>query len=168
MFFGDQHKTITSCYEMLSRKVCEKYQLTQMEYDILILLHNNPRHNTAAEIVKIRKSTKSHVSSSLKNLESRGLVKRVQSTDNKKHIEIVLLEAAIPIIEDGIKVQNEFAKTVLQGLTQEERRLCTEVFFKICKKNLFSWNFCCIIFAGANSRAKRIELDKVRTPKAFG
>ena len=104
-----------------------------MEYDILIFLHNNPRHNTAAEIVKIRKSTKSHVSSSLKNLESRDLVKRVQSTDNKKHIEIVLLEAAIPIIEDGIKVQNEFAKTVLQGLTQEERRICTEVFNKICK-----------------------------------
>ena len=127
MFFGDQHKTITSCYEMLSRKVCEKYQLTQMEYDILIFLHNNPRHNTAAEIVK------SHVSSSLKNLASRGLVKRVQSTDNKKHIEIVLLEAAIPIIEDGIKVQNEFAKTVLQGLTQEERRICTEIFNKICK-----------------------------------
>ena len=127
MFFGDQHKTITSCYEMLSRKVCEKYQLTQMEYDILIFL------NTAAEIVKIRKSTKSHVSSSLKNLASRGLVKRVQSTDNKKHIEIVLLEAAIPIIEDGIKVQNEFAKTVLQGLTQEERRICTEIFNKICK-----------------------------------
>ena len=133
MFFWDQHKTISSCYEMLSRKVCEKYQLTQMEYDILIFLHNNPRHNTAAEIVKIRKSTKSHVSSSLKNLESRGLVKRVQSTDNKKHIEIVLLEATIPIIEDGIKVQKEFAKTVLQGLTQEERRICTEVFNKICK-----------------------------------
>ena len=98
MFFGDQHKTITSCYEMLSRKVCEKYQLTQMEYDILIFLHNNPRHNTAAEIVKIRKSTKSHVSSSLKNLESRGLVKRVQSTDNKKHIEIVSPPANTPLL----------------------------------------------------------------------
>ena len=133
MFFWDQHKTITSCYEMLTRKVCEKYQLTQMEYDILIFLHNNPQHNTAAEIVKIRKSTKSHVSSSLKNLENRGLVERIQSADNKKHIEIVLLEKAVPIIEDGIKVQKEFAKTVLQGLTQEEKRICTEVFNKICK-----------------------------------
>ena len=133
MFFWDQHKTITSCYEMLTRKVCEKYQLTQMEYDILIFLHNNPRHNTAAEIVKIRKSTKSHVSSSLKSLESRGLVERVQSTDNKKHIEIVLLEKAVPIIEDGIKVQKEFAKTLLQGLSEEEKRICVEVFNKICK-----------------------------------
>ena len=133
MFFWDQHKTISSCYEMLSRKVCEKYQLTQMEYDILIFcitIHGIIRQR---RLSKIRKSTKSHVSSSLKNLESRDMVKRVQSTDNKKHIEIVLLEAAIPIIEDGIKVQNEFAKTVLQGLTQEERRICTEVFNKICK-----------------------------------
>lgn len=133
MFFWDQHKTITSCYEMLTRKVCEKYQLTQMEYDILIFLHNNPQHNTAAEIVKIRKSTKSHVSSSLKNLENRGLVERSQSADNKKHIEIVLLEKAVPIIEDGIKVQKEFAKTLLQGLSEEEKRICVEVFNKICK-----------------------------------
>lgn len=133
MFFWDQHKTITSCYEMLTRKVCEKYQLTQMEYDILIFLHNNPQHNTAAEIVKIRKSTKSHVSSSLKNLESRGLVERSQSADNKKHIEIVLLEKAVPIIEDGITVQKEFAKTLLQGLTDEEKRICVEVFNKVCE-----------------------------------
>lgn len=133
MFFWDQHKTITSCYEMLTRKVCEKYQLTQMEYDILIFLHNNPQHNTAAEIVKIRKSTKSHVSSSLKNLENSGLVERIQSADNKKHIEIVLLEKAVPIIEDGIKVQKEFAKTLLQGLSEEEKRICVEVFNKICK-----------------------------------
>lgn len=133
MFFWDQHKTITSCYEILTRKVCEKYQLTQMEYDILIFLHNNPQHNTAAEIVKIRKSTKSHVSSSLKNLENRGLVERIQSADNKKHIEIVLLEKAVPIIEDGIKVQKEFAKTLLQGLSEEEKRICVEVFNKICK-----------------------------------
>lgn len=133
MFFWDQHKTITSCYEMLTRKVCEKYQLTQMEYDILIFLHNNPQHNTAAEIVKIRKSTKSHVSSSLKNLENRGLVERIQSVDNKKYIEIVLLEKAVPIIEDGIKVQKEFAKTLLQGLTEEEKRICIEVFNKVCE-----------------------------------
>lgn len=68
--------------------------LTQMEYDILMFLHNNPQHNTAAEIVKVRKSTKFHVSTSLKNLENEGLIERIQSEDNKKHIEIVLLDKA--------------------------------------------------------------------------
>ena len=115
MFFWDQHKTITSCYEKVTGSVCEKYQLTHMEYDILMFLHNNPQHNTAAEIVKVRKSTKSHVSSSL------------------KHIEIVLLNKADLIIEDGIKAQKEFAKIALDGLTMEEKRICKEVFHKICE-----------------------------------
>ena len=105
MFFWDQHKTISSCYEMLSRKVCEKYQLTQMEYDILMFLHNNPKHNTAADIVKIRKSTKSHVSTSLKALENKGLIERIHSARNKKHIEIVLLDKAEIIVETGLNMQ---------------------------------------------------------------
>lgn len=133
MFFWDKHKTITTCYELLSSKVCDEYGLTQMQYDILMFLYNNPQHNTAADIVKIRKSTKSHVSASLKGLEDRGLIKRLQSVENKKHIEIVLLEKAMPIIEDGIKAQKDFASNVLSGLTNEEKRICMSVFDKICR-----------------------------------
>ncbi len=133
MFFWDKHKTITTCYELLSSKVCDEYGLTQMQYDILMFLYNNPQHNTAADIVKIRKSTKSHVSTSLKGLEDRELIKRLQSTENKKHIEIILLENAMPIIEDGIKAQKDFASNVLSGLTNEEKRICMSVFDKICR-----------------------------------
>ncbi len=132
MFFWDKHKTITSCYEILAKDVCDRYQLTQMEYDILMFLHDNPQHNTAADIVKVRKSTKSHVSTSLKRLESRGLIKRIQSTSNKKHIEIVLLSEAEQIIDAGIEVQKQFAKNVLSGLTEEEKHICISVFNKIC------------------------------------
>ena len=132
MHFWDKHKTITSYYELLSGRVCDEYGLTQMEYDILMFLHNNPQHNTAAEIVKVRKSTKSHVSISLKNLENKGLVERIQSETNKKHIEIVLLDKAELIVEAGINAQKEFAQDVLSGLTEEEKRMCINVFNKIC------------------------------------
>ena len=132
MYFWDKHKTITSYYELLSSRVCDRYGLTQMEYDILMFLHNNPQHNTAAEIVKVRKSTKSHVSISLKNLESKGLVERIQSETNKKHIEIVLLDKAELIVQAGINAQKEFAQDVLSGLTEEEKRMCINVFNKIC------------------------------------
>lgn len=132
MYFWDKHKTITSYYELLSGRVCDQYGLTQMEYDILMFLHNDPQHNTAAEIVKVRKSTKSHVSISLKNLESKGLVERIQSETNKKHIEIVLLDKAELIVEAGINAQKEFAQDVLSGLTEEEKRMCINVFNKIC------------------------------------
>ena len=132
MYFWDKHKTITSYYELLSGEVCERYELTQMEYDILMFLHNNPQHNTAAEIVKVRKSTKSHVSTSLKKLENKGLVERIQSEDNKKHIEIFLLDKAEEIVEAGINAQKQFAQNVLKGLTEEEKYMCINVFDKIC------------------------------------
>ena len=80
MYFWDKHKTITGYYELLSAEVCDRYGLTQMEYDIRMFLHNNPQHNTATEIVKVRKSTKSHVSTSLKNLENEGLIERIQTS----------------------------------------------------------------------------------------
>lgn len=132
MYFWDKHKTITSYYELLSGMVCDQYELTQMEYDILMFLHNNPQHNTAADIVRIRKSTKSHVSSSLKKLEDRGLIERKQSEENKKHIEIVLLDAAELIVEAGINAQKQFAQNVLSGLTEEEKHICINIFDKIC------------------------------------
>ena len=132
MYFWDQHKTITSYYELLSSGICDRYGLTQMEYDILMFLHNNPQLNTAAEIVKVRKSTKSHVSTSLKSLENNGLIRRIQSEDNKKHIEIVLLDKAEIIVKAGINAQKQFAKDVLSGLTEEEKHMCIDVFDKIC------------------------------------
>lgn len=132
MYFWDKHKTVTSYYEVLSGEVCDRYGLTQMEYDILMFLHNNPQHNTAAEIVKIRKSTKSHVSTSLKKLEEKGLVERIQSEDNKKHIEIVLLDKAKLIVEAGINAQKQFAQNVLSGLTEDEKHICINIFDKIC------------------------------------
>ena len=132
MYFWDKHKTITSYYELLSGKVCDKYELTQMEYDILMFLHNNPQNNTAAEIVKIRKSTKSHVSTSLKNLENKKLIERKQSEENKKHVEIFLLDKAELIVEEGINAQKQFAQNVLSGLTDEEKDMCIRVFDKIC------------------------------------
>ena len=127
MYFWDKHKTITSYYELLSGKVCDKYELTQMEYDILMFLYNNPQNNTAAEIVKIRKSTKSHVSTSLKNLENKKLIEK-----NKKHVEIFLLDKAELIVEEGINAQKQFAQNVLSGLTEEEKDMCLRVFNKIC------------------------------------
>ena len=132
MYFWDKHKTITSYYELLSGKVCDKYELTQMQYDILMFLHNNPQNNTAAEIVKIRKSTKSHVSTSLKNLENKKLIERKQSEENKKHIEIFLLDKAELIVGEGINAQKQFAQNVLSGLTEEEKDMCIRVFNKIC------------------------------------
>lgn len=130
--FWDQHKAITRYYEFLMSYVCEKYRLRQMEFDILMFLHNNPEFNTAADIVKARKSTKSHVSTSLQTLEDRRLIERIVDDDNKRRVEIRLLPSADSIIADGKKAQKQFRDDVLDGMSLEEMKACKEIFDKIC------------------------------------
>ena len=132
MHFWDRHRTITGYYESLARSICDKYDLTQMEYDILMFLYGNPEFNTAADIVRIRKSTKSHVSTALKSLESKGLVEKEQSASNKKHIEIFVTQSAKSIIYEGIDTQKRFAHDVLKGFSDEEITAFKNIFEKIC------------------------------------
>lgn len=131
MHFWDEHKTITRYYEMKVSGVCEKYQLRQLEYDILMFIYNNPEYNTAADIVRIRKSTKSHVSISLKVLEDRGFIERRVDKYNKKHVTIHLLQLANEVIEDGIWAQKEFAQDMFEGLSEEEIKVFMNVFQKV-------------------------------------
>lgn len=133
MYFWDQHKTITLYYEMLIASTCDKYNLKKMEYDILMFLYHNPEYNTAADIVRIRKSTKSHVSTALKVLEDRGYITKKINENNKKRVELFLEDSANEIVKEGLNVQNQFAHDMLQGLTDEEIKVCRNVFEKICR-----------------------------------
>ena len=119
MHFWDQHKTITRYYEILMSSVCEKYQLKHLEYDILMFLHNNPQYRTAADIVRVRKSTKSHVSTSLKTLEDRGFIAKKTEPANE-------------IVRDGLLAQRQFAEQMLLGLTPEDIAVCKRVFQQVC------------------------------------
>ena len=68
----------------------------------------------------------------MKDLENNGLIRKIQSEDNKKHIEIVLLDKAELIVEAGINAQKQFAQNVLSGLTEDEKHICINIFDKIC------------------------------------
>ena len=133
MHFWDQHKTITRYYEILMSSVCEKLcSNLHRSKTILMFLHNNPQYRTAADIVRVRKSTKSHVSTSLKTLEDRGFIAKKTDPVNKKHIELDLLEPANEIVRDGLLAQRQFAEQMLRGLTPEDIAVCKRVFQQVC------------------------------------
>lgn len=104
-----------------------------MEYDILMFLYHNPEYTTASDIVRIRKSTKSHVSTALKVLEDWGYITKRTNKKNKKRVELFLEDSANGIVKEGLNLQNQFAHDMLQGLTEEEIKVCKTVFEKICR-----------------------------------
>ena len=113
---------------MLHFSHCEKENLVIL---MMRVRQNNPAYNTAADIVRIRKSTKSHVSTSLKVLEDSGFIERRVDKDNKKHVTIHLLQLANEVIEDGIWAQKEFAQDMFEGLSEEEIKVFMNVFQKV-------------------------------------
>lgn len=133
MIFWEKQKVIGSLYCKLTKPICEKYGLTQIEYDAIMFLHNNPQYKTAADIVKIRKLTKSHVSLGITHLEKKGYISKRYSNDNKKSVILDITAAAKDFISDGEKVQRLFGKIILGGFSENEKDLCRDMFFRMCE-----------------------------------
>ena len=107
-------------YERTVMPVCREFGLTYMEFTVLMFLVNNPQYDTAAQIVKIRRLAKSHVSISVKGLQERGFVKGLYFPGNQKTLHLQVTEAADPIIEAGLAAQREFGTILARGFTPEE------------------------------------------------
>ena len=127
MFFWDQHKTITSCYELFTRKVCDRYQLTQMEYDILMFLHNNPKHNTAADIVKIRGIKANLVSLHVERMVQEGYLERREVPGDRRKTELICTRKAEHVWRQGCEIQKTFIETLFSGVPAESRKIFEQV-----------------------------------------
>lgn len=131
MQFWERNKSITTFYESCTKSVREYFDLTQMQFDVLMFLHNNPQFHTAAEIVKLRRLTKSHVSAALRDLEERGLISTTHTQQNRKSRHIALMDPAREICVAGLRAQEAFGRQLLHGFSQDEMELCRTLFLRM-------------------------------------
>lgn len=130
--FWDKHKTITRYYETLARAVCERWRLTQMEYDVIMFLHAHPQLNTAADMVRERKLTKSHVSAALATLEQRGYIAKKRTDTNKRRVELFLQDNATDVVHAGMQAHRQFVRTVINGISKDDFAAFQRVFDAMC------------------------------------
>ncbi|MDE6053723.1 MAG: MarR family transcriptional regulator, partial [Lachnospiraceae bacterium] len=116
----EHQNAIKTLYAKCVGAVCEKYQISRMELDILLFLANNPRYDTATDIVEIRYLSKSQVSGAIKLLEERNWIEKIYTGDNRKTAHLKICEGASAVVADGKGAQEEFLAVMLQGFTQEE------------------------------------------------
>ena len=133
MNFWENRKVFAVLYDSKIKGICEKNKLTQMEYEILMFLYQNPHHNTATDIINLRRLTKSHVSSALKSLEEKEYINRYFETNNSKTIYIELTPLSEPIVKKGLRVQKDFLESLFDGFSEEEKRMCRTFFERICE-----------------------------------
>ena len=132
MVFWERFREISSFYLRCTKPVCERHGLTQMEFDILMFFRNYPQYDTAADLVRVRMLTKSHVSSSLQSLKERGLIAASRHGGNRKTVHLTLTPAAAAITSEGKEAQAKFRECLFRDFTQEEGELFQSMFFRIC------------------------------------
>ena len=106
---------------------------TPMEQDRRLFLHNNPGSATAAEAVRLRQWTKSHVSAAVHSLKVRGLLSAAHMEGNRKTLRLTPLPAAESILQEGREAQCAFFQAMRRDFTGPEERALEDILKKIAR-----------------------------------
>ena len=124
---------LKEAYDRTLDPVAQRWRLTRMELDLLLFLANNPAHNTAAEAVRLRQWTKSHVSAAVHALQDKGLLSAVHPEGNRKTLLLTPLPAAGELIRDGQKAQRTFFQDMRRDFTPSEEQALEAILKKIAR-----------------------------------
>lgn len=132
-YMWERQSAIKTLYARCVDNVCEKHNITRIELDILLFLANNPRYDTATDIVEIRYLSKSQVSAAIKHIEACGYIRKEYTQNNRKTAHLRICGAAEEIVADGRTAQKNFFDIMMRGISQEERenmRRCMDRIFE--------------------------------------
>ena len=126
--FLTMRQVLYHLYMSLFEEMQRKYDLTQMEINILLRLANNPQLDTAAQLLEAGKLSKSQVSMAVDHLVRADFLQRRMEG---RRIHLQLKPAALEIVEEGKKRQRIFGDAVLHGISEDERNQLNNLMVRI-------------------------------------
>ena len=122
---------LMDAYHTVLAPLCEQTQLPPAAVDILLFLANNPGHNTAAAVCRMRGLKPGIVSFHVDRLVTEGYLLRQGVPGDRRKTMLLCTEKAAPIIAQGRVLQHSFAEQLASGLSEEDLahfRRCIAVF----------------------------------------
>ena len=120
--YFEHYAAVEALYEKFTAPVCQRFDLTSMEFTVLMFLANNPKFDTAAQIVRYRHLTKSHVSITIHSLQNSGLLQGHNDPSDRRIFRLSVTQAAAPIIRAGREIQQAFSRCLFADFSPEEQR----------------------------------------------
>ena len=115
-----QAKRFMDAYDAAMQPLSREFALPQTAAEILLFLANNPENATAKDICAMRHFKPGIVSLHVDTLATLGLLERRSVPGDRRKLRLVPTEKAAPIITRGRTMQEAFAQTLAQGLTEED------------------------------------------------
>lgn len=126
-------------YNTMFKPLLSRYDITQVEIDILAFLYNNPEYKYASDIVKIRCINKGQASIAIDKLVEKGLLQRQADPQCRRCNLLLLTEASHELIAQIKAVQTQFKKKIYHEIADSDK----EKFDQILKQmylNLGGYN----------------------------
>ena len=121
------------------KKLCEiqfeelrkKYELRQVELEILYYIGNSSALQIAREIVNNWNYSKSHVSKCIDHLCSRGYLKTITDSNDHRRVILQVTKEGREVIAQVSREKGKIAEILYDGVTPEEQEVLKKVFHKI-------------------------------------
>ncbi|MGN8887806.1 MarR family winged helix-turn-helix transcriptional regulator [Blautia sp. HCP28S3_G10] len=128
-------RKMSLAYNKTCKSLCQQLNIPQTAFDILMFLANNPDYKSARDIVEVRKLKANLVSVNVDKLVRDGYLERNSVEGDRRKTELLCTKKALPVIEQGKKLQHDFMEKTLTGISYDQRALLTEILDSI-EKNL--------------------------------
>ena len=122
---------MTKAYHVMLTPLCKEAGLPPLALDILLFLANNPEHNTAKDICRMRGHKSGIVSVHVERLVNDGLLERREMPGDRRQTRLVCTERAQDIITRGREIQWKFGLRLMEGISKEDHEIMRRCFEKI-------------------------------------
>ena len=122
---------MTQAYHIMLTPLCKEAGLPPLALDILLFLANNPEHNTAKDICRMRGHKSGIVSVHVERLVNDGLLERREMPGDRRQTRLVCTERAQDIITRGREIQWKFGLRLMEGISKEDNEIMRRCFEKI-------------------------------------
>jgi MarR family transcriptional regulator for hemolysin len=124
-------KSTKRLYEKLCEPICKKYNISQLELDVIAFLENNPKYDTASDIVEMRLLSKSNVSQAIEMLIKKNMLCRNTDKIDRRKIHLQLQTGVNDIINEICDMQCGFKQILFNGFNNIERKQFSDMLLRI-------------------------------------
>lgn len=126
-------------YTRILTKIADEYNMSKIEIDVLLFLHNNPGFDTAKEICELRGLGKSHISKAVDLLCQKKYLETVPDGLDKRITHLVIKSDANDVIHKAKEAQENCFRKLLNGISTEDlytmKKVITQISMNLSELN---------------------------------
>lgn len=116
----DKTRALSLYYAHQMRIVRAQFGLSSNAFDVLNLLANYPKVDTAKRLSEVSGLSKSYISTGLRELEKKDFIQKSFWHGNRKTVHLELTDNAEAVLDMTQKVQSLFDKKIFNGFSEDE------------------------------------------------